>query len=450
MGFLDARQVVIDALWASAFAANIHFAQQGVYYFAQDTGPSPLQHYWSLAVEEQFYVVWPLLLFGLPRRSPGCPAPAAGPSSGCRARAVLAPAAGRHPRLAGLVDPPDRGLPDHGVLLDLHPRLGARRRRPDRAGPAHGGRAARQARACRLMAFVGAVAGRRLVRRSSPRRRRSPASPPRSRSPAPRSSCSPATAARTTLVGQAAVDRAVPDPRRLVLLALPVALAGPDPSASTPWTVRLTASRAASRSSSRSRCRRTPTSSSRCRSAAAGRRTGCAAAAPWSSTRPAPRWSSPSAAAPGCGPARRRGDGRRQPADHRRRRRHARRRARRHRRPGAGLGQRRSQPAGHPQQTDPRPPRAARQHRRRRRVRLRAERPQALPGRRGRRRPDPGADRRLPRPRLDPRLRPDHEAGELEGLLPGQAAVHGRARPDRLARVRRARSSPTARTSRTG
>jgi peptidoglycan/LPS O-acetylase OafA/YrhL len=65
MGFLDAREVVVDAIWASAFAANVHFAQQGVYYFAQDTGPSPMQHYWSLAVEEQFYVVWPLALFGL-------------------------------------------------------------------------------------------------------------------------------------------------------------------------------------------------------------------------------------------------------------------------------------------------------------------------------------------------------------------------------------------------
>ncbi|WP_205471444.1 acyltransferase family protein [Nocardioides sp. SYSU D00038] len=62
LSLLDARQVVVDALWAGAFAANVHFAQQGVYYFAQDTGPSPLQHYWSLAVEEQFYLVWPLLL----------------------------------------------------------------------------------------------------------------------------------------------------------------------------------------------------------------------------------------------------------------------------------------------------------------------------------------------------------------------------------------------------
>jgi peptidoglycan/LPS O-acetylase OafA/YrhL len=62
MSLVDARDVVVDALWASAFAANIHFAHQGVYYFAEGQGPSPLQHYWSLAVEEQFYVVWPLLL----------------------------------------------------------------------------------------------------------------------------------------------------------------------------------------------------------------------------------------------------------------------------------------------------------------------------------------------------------------------------------------------------
>ena len=65
MSFLDAREVVLDAAWASVFAANVHFAQQGVYYFAENAGPSPVQHYWSLAVEEQFYVVWPLLLFGL-------------------------------------------------------------------------------------------------------------------------------------------------------------------------------------------------------------------------------------------------------------------------------------------------------------------------------------------------------------------------------------------------
>lgn len=62
MSLIDARQVVTDAVWATLFAANVHFSRENVDYFSQAAGPSPLQHYWSLAVEEQFYVVWPLLL----------------------------------------------------------------------------------------------------------------------------------------------------------------------------------------------------------------------------------------------------------------------------------------------------------------------------------------------------------------------------------------------------
>ena len=48
-------------LWAAFFAANIRFGTQGIDYFSLEDSASPLQHYWSLAVEEQFYVVWPLL-----------------------------------------------------------------------------------------------------------------------------------------------------------------------------------------------------------------------------------------------------------------------------------------------------------------------------------------------------------------------------------------------------
>jgi peptidoglycan/LPS O-acetylase OafA/YrhL len=62
LSLVDARQVVLDAVWSALFAANLHFAHQDISYFAQGSGVSPLQHYWSLAVEEQFYVAWPLLL----------------------------------------------------------------------------------------------------------------------------------------------------------------------------------------------------------------------------------------------------------------------------------------------------------------------------------------------------------------------------------------------------
>ena len=59
---VQALAVAKDAIWATFFAANIHFSAIGTDYFSADVAPSPLQHYWSLAVEEQFYVVWPLLV----------------------------------------------------------------------------------------------------------------------------------------------------------------------------------------------------------------------------------------------------------------------------------------------------------------------------------------------------------------------------------------------------
>ena len=59
-----AMSALHDALWAAFFGANIHFAQVGTDYFAQDDPPSPVQHFWTLAVEEQFYLAWPLLLAG--------------------------------------------------------------------------------------------------------------------------------------------------------------------------------------------------------------------------------------------------------------------------------------------------------------------------------------------------------------------------------------------------
>jgi peptidoglycan/LPS O-acetylase OafA/YrhL len=51
-----------DALSALAYLANWRMILRGTDYFAQTAAPSPLQHTWSLAIEEQFYLLWPLVL----------------------------------------------------------------------------------------------------------------------------------------------------------------------------------------------------------------------------------------------------------------------------------------------------------------------------------------------------------------------------------------------------
>lgn len=59
---LRAVEVSGDIISSALYVANWHFAAQSVDYFAQDIEPSPVLHLWSLAIEEQFYVVWPTLL----------------------------------------------------------------------------------------------------------------------------------------------------------------------------------------------------------------------------------------------------------------------------------------------------------------------------------------------------------------------------------------------------
>jgi peptidoglycan/LPS O-acetylase OafA/YrhL len=61
LGFIAGNNVANDAQWTSVFAANIHFGLIGTDYLGSQLPPSPLQHMWSLGVEEQFYVVWPAL-----------------------------------------------------------------------------------------------------------------------------------------------------------------------------------------------------------------------------------------------------------------------------------------------------------------------------------------------------------------------------------------------------
>lgn len=55
------REVWTGAVATAFYVPNILFAADGTNYLAETT-PSLFQHYWSLGIEEQFYLLWPLLL----------------------------------------------------------------------------------------------------------------------------------------------------------------------------------------------------------------------------------------------------------------------------------------------------------------------------------------------------------------------------------------------------
>jgi peptidoglycan/LPS O-acetylase OafA/YrhL len=58
-------QTLWDAVWAFLFVGNWNFAIAGTDYFTSGGPVSPLQHFWSLSIEEQFYFAWPWLLLGV-------------------------------------------------------------------------------------------------------------------------------------------------------------------------------------------------------------------------------------------------------------------------------------------------------------------------------------------------------------------------------------------------
>ncbi|GAB3629058.1 O-acetyltransferase OatA [Pandoraea terrae] len=60
----DLASLVSSVKYALIFSANILFSRERGY-FDLGSDETPLLHLWSLSVEEQFYFVWPVLLFGL-------------------------------------------------------------------------------------------------------------------------------------------------------------------------------------------------------------------------------------------------------------------------------------------------------------------------------------------------------------------------------------------------
>ena len=69
--FADAGEWIIargDAPWAQFYVANWHLIAGGDGYWDAFAAPSAFEHLWSLAIEEQFYLVWPIVVLGLLRR----------------------------------------------------------------------------------------------------------------------------------------------------------------------------------------------------------------------------------------------------------------------------------------------------------------------------------------------------------------------------------------------
>ena len=135
------------ALFASTYMINVWLIRWSLDYFAPDATSNPFIHFWSLSVEEQFYLAWPALLLLFAWLRPG-------------KRGLFLLMAGVAAASFAAVRVADRDLAALGVLFLAVARLGIRARRPCLDGAAR-----------RLGAALALCARRRLARPGADRRR---------------------------------------------------------------------------------------------------------------------------------------------------------------------------------------------------------------------------------------------------------------------------------------
>ena len=85
----QARATAGDGLASIFYVANWRFIASGQSYFDLFSGVSPLRHLWSLAIEEQFYLLWPLVFIAIVKLSKGSTRVLAGVTIGGIALSVL-------------------------------------------------------------------------------------------------------------------------------------------------------------------------------------------------------------------------------------------------------------------------------------------------------------------------------------------------------------------------
>ena len=70
---VDGQRFAVDGLASLGYVANWHFISSGQSYIDQflQGAVSPLRHMWSLAIEEQFYLLWPLIVIGVAKLTGG-------------------------------------------------------------------------------------------------------------------------------------------------------------------------------------------------------------------------------------------------------------------------------------------------------------------------------------------------------------------------------------------